>query len=169
MKTRHWAAPLAVLLLTAAAACTSTPPSPSGTPASSSVTATAGPVDKAVRNHHEDEDSVGTATSAPPPNAGMLAALTYVRRWARPAMNHADWYAALRPLVTPGYASLLADTDPAQVPARSTTGPPTPVSSTTAVLVTDVPTDAGAVRVTVVNTAGRWLIATAEPAAETVR
>jgi hypothetical protein len=39
------------------------------------------------------------------------------------------------------------------------------VSSTTATVVADVPTDAGPVRVTASYRDGRWLIATASPAA----
>lgn len=147
-------------VLAAAAGCGSTATAPDDLPAQGA-TVEAFPSADPGDAH---EDGAGTAPSAPPVNAAMLAAHTYVRMWARPALNRDAWYAGVRPLVVSAYAQLLADTDPARVPARVVTGSPQPVSSTTAVLVADVPTDAGAVRVTVVNTAGRWLIASASPA-----
>jgi hypothetical protein len=109
-------------------------------------------------------DGVGAAPSAPPSNAALLTAQTYVRMWARPQLDQSTWYAGVKPLVTAAYGQLLADTDPAHVPAHGITGSPRPVSSNTAVLVADVPTDAGAIRVTVVNDEDRWRVATAGPA-----
>ncbi|MFF5291848.1 hypothetical protein [Paractinoplanes globisporus] len=70
----------------------------------------------------------------------------------------------MRKLVIPPYARLLADTDPASVPAHSVVGPARVLSSTTAVVVAAVATDAGALKVTVVHAGGRWLVATARPA-----
>jgi len=110
------------------------------------------------------DDGIHAAPSAPAANAALYAAQTYIRLWARPALNQHAWYAAIRPWVTPAYGQLLASTDPANVPAHGVTGPPRPVSSTPTVVVADIPTDAGPVRVTVLNTGGRWLVATARPA-----
>ena len=62
------------------------------------------------------------------------------------------------------YAQLLAGTDPANVPARAAIGSPRLVSGDTAVVVADVPTDVGLIRVTVTSTGGRWLIDDARPA-----
>ncbi|MEU7906421.1 hypothetical protein [Actinoplanes sp. NPDC049118] len=123
------------------------------------ITITAGPSE--VDSGNED---IGAAATAPPAAAAMLAVQTYIRLWARPSLARDVWYAGVRTWVTPAYAQLLADTDPAHVPAHDVTGPLLPVSSTTSVLVADVPTDAGLIRVTVVNTAGRWLVSDAEPA-----
>ena len=67
-------------------------------------------------------------------------------------------------MVTPGYARLLADTDPAHIPAHATTGRPRLVSADTAVVVADVPTDGSLIRVTVASIGGRWLIDNARPA-----
>jgi hypothetical protein len=111
----------------------------------------------------EPEDGIGTAPSLPPANAALLAATTYVRLWARPGLDRTTWYHAVRPWVTSRYGQLLADTDPVNVPAHAVTGVPRPVSSTTAVLVADVPTDAGLIRVTATDIGGRWLIASARP------
>lgn len=104
------------------------------------------------------------AISGPRRNAALLAALTYVRLWARPTLGRTAWHTGAKPMVTPAYAQLLADTDPAQVPAHVATGSPRLVSADTAVVVADVPTDAGLIRVTVANTGGRWLIDDARPA-----
>ncbi|GAA3344774.1 hypothetical protein GCM10020358_49360 [Amorphoplanes nipponensis] len=101
--------------------------------------------------------------SGPRRNAALLAALTYVRLWARPTLGRNAWYTGVKPMVTPAYAQLLADTDPAQVPARAATGSPRLVTADTAVVVADVPTDAGLIRVTVASTSGRWLIDNARP------
>lgn len=104
------------------------------------------------------------APSTPAAPAAVAAALAYVTAWARPDLAPNAWYAAVRGLVVPQYARLLADTDPASVPAHTVTGPARVLSSTTAVVVVAVPTDAGTVQVTVLRTGARWLIATARPA-----
>ncbi|WP_052720125.1 hypothetical protein [Actinoplanes rectilineatus] len=111
-----------------------------------------------------------TASGHPAPiggprrNAALLAAVTYIRLWARPTLDRNAWYTGMQPMVTPAYAQLLADTDPAQVPAHAVTGSPRAVSANTAVVVADVPTDAGLIRVTIASTGGRWLIDHARPA-----
>jgi hypothetical protein len=97
-------------------------------------------------------------------NAALLAALTYIRLWARPTLDRNAWYTGVQPMVTPEYAQLLADNDPAHVPAHAVTGRPRAVSANTAVVVADVPTDAGLIRVTITSTGGRWLIDNARPA-----
>lgn len=104
------------------------------------------------------------AVSGPRRNAALLAALTYVRLWARPTLGRNAWYTDVQPMVTPAYAQLLADTDPAHLPAHAATGSPHLVSADTGVVVADVPTDAGLIRVTVASTGGRWLIDNARPA-----
>ncbi|WP_285690004.1 hypothetical protein [Actinoplanes sp. NBRC 103695] len=97
-------------------------------------------------------------------HAALLAALTYVRLWARPTLGDTAWRNALQPIVTPAYARQLAATDPAQIPAHAVTGSPRLVSADTDVVVADVRTDAGLIRVTVTSTGGRWLIDNASPA-----
>jgi hypothetical protein len=96
-----------------------------------------------------------------PPAPATGAALSFVHAWARPGLDQPVWFAGLRRLVTPEYARLLAATDPANVPAHTVTGAPVAQSSTTQALITDVPTDAGIVRVTVIPISGRWLVASA--------
>ena len=104
------------------------------------------------------------AVSGPRRNAALLGARTYVRLWARPTRGREAWHSGVQPMVTPAYAQLLADTDPAQIPAHAATGSPRLVSADAAVVVADVPTDAGLIRVTVASTGGRWLIDNARPA-----
>jgi hypothetical protein len=104
------------------------------------------------------------AVSGPRRSAALLAALTYVRLWPRPTLGHTAWYTGVQLVVKPGYARLLADTDLAHIRAHAATVSPRLVSADTAVVVADVPTDAGLVRVTVANTGCRWLIDNARPA-----
>jgi hypothetical protein len=151
------AAGLAVVLL-AAVGCSS-PDTPEPAPADTAASSVA-PV---AEGDHDHDDGPGAATSAPPAPAAVDAATGYVQAWARPNLDQPAWLAALQPLVLPAYAPLLADTDPANVPATTLTGAPRVVSSTTDTVVVDVPTDTGRIRVTVVAAAGRWLIATAGP------
>jgi len=115
----------------------------------------------------DHDDGPGPAVSVSPPPAALDAASAYVRAWARPQLDRDTWYAGTRHLAAPAYAQLLADTDPANVPAQAVTGPARAVSSTTAVVVADVPTDAGTVRVRLTPIDGRWLVATCAPAQET--
>lgn len=98
------------------------------------------------------------AVKGPRRHAALLAALTYVRSWARPTRGHTAWYTGLQPVVTPAYAQRLAGINLADIPARVVTGSPRLVSADTAVVVADVPTDVGLIRVTVSNAGGRWLI-----------
>jgi hypothetical protein len=115
----------------------------------------------------DHDDGPGTAVSVSPPTAALDAASAYVRAWARPQLDRDTWHAATRHLVTPAYAQLLAETDPANVPAQAVAGPARAVSSTTVVVVADIPTDTGTVRVTLTRIDGRWLVATCAPAQET--
>jgi hypothetical protein len=153
---RTYPAATALLLMLGAAGCTATP-QPQALPRPVPAPSATGPAPA-------DADGVGAAPSSTPEAAAVDAAETYVRLWARPELAEAAWYTALRELTTPGYAVLLADTDPANVPAHTVTGPARVMSSTTAVLVADVVTDTGPIRVTVTHHGNRWLIATAGPA-----
>ncbi|MFI5496592.1 hypothetical protein [Actinoplanes sp. NPDC051859] len=119
----------------------------------------------------------GTPTSSPPVVAGfatpdataVTAALrtadAYVRAWARPDLDSARWLAGVAPYTAPRYRALLSTVDPRHIPARTVTGPPTTVRTEPTVIVADVPTDAGAVRVSCEPVDGRWLVTTVEPVA----
>jgi hypothetical protein len=146
---------LTVILLVAAGCGTSPTPEPAPAIAASSTAH----VDE---GDHDHDDGPGAAASAPPVPAAVDAAVGYVQAWARPNQDQAAWFTALQPLVLPAYAQLLADADPADVPATTLTGAPRVVSSTTDTVVADVPTDTGPIRVTVVNSHDRWLVATVD-------
>ena len=108
----------------------------------------------------DTEDGPNPPVPVLAPGAATDAALRFVQAWARPGLAQPAWFAGVRDLVTPAYARLFASTDPANVPAHLVTGGQTVRSSTSTVLVTDVPTDAGSVRVTLTRVDGRWLVAT---------
>jgi hypothetical protein len=149
----------AALLAMGSAGCTGrdqgTKPGP---PAASSSPA---PVASAEPDLHNDD--IEDVPSAPPAPQALTVADAYVRAWARPDLDAAEWLAAITAYATPQYGELLDTVDPTRVPARRVTGPPVAVSSTTSVVVVEVPTDAGAVRVTCTHVAGRWLVATVDP------
>ncbi len=149
----------AALLTLVVAGCTRHEPTQPPT----SPDATTGPTLAASAEPHLHNDDIEEATNAPPAPQALAVADAYVRAWARPDLDAATWLAATTRYATPQYGELLATVDPTHVPARRVTGPPTAVSSTTVVVVVDVPTDAGAVRVTCTNVAGRWLVATVDP------
>jgi hypothetical protein len=136
---------------------------PHTTPSATTTTSTPNPATEEA----DHDDGPGPAVSVSPPPAALNAATAYVRAWARPQLDRDTWYAGTRHLVTPAYAQLLADTDPANVPAQAVTGAARAVSSTTAVVVADVPTDTGTVRVRLTPSDDRWLVATCAPAQET--
>jgi hypothetical protein len=117
-------------------------------------------------DEHDHDDGPAAAPSAPPDAAALKVARDFTAAWARPDLDQATWYAAVRALTVPGYAQLFADTNPANVPARRVTGVPRPVSSTTEMLVADVPTDTVLLRVTVASHEQRWLVAGAQPVLE---
>jgi hypothetical protein len=157
---------LAIASLAALAGCaprSGAQAEPTNDAARAPLTSAAASVEPEPDRENAGEDGVGTAASARPANAALLAAGTYIRLWARPGLNRSTWYADIRPWATPQYRRLLADTDPGNVPAHTVTGLPRLVSSTTAVLVADVPTDAGPIRVTVTDIGGHWLIASTRP------
>lgn len=152
--------PAAGLIVTLFAAGCSSPDLPESVPSATAASSTAHQVDE---GDHDHDDGPGAASSAPPAPAAVDAAANYVQAWARPNLDQPTWYAVLQPLVLPGYAQLLADTDPASVPATTIIGAPRVVSSTTDTVVVEVPTDADLIRVTVVNSRDRWLVATVAP------
>jgi hypothetical protein len=149
-----------VAVLSAGGCTTATArPAPGGTRAPTSVASGAtapGP----VTTGDVGDDGAGQAASTAPDPAALGVAKTFARAWARPQTPAGAWQAALRPYATTRYAALLSTVDPASVPARTVSGPPVAVSSTTAVVVIDVPTDAGALRVTCVQTDRQWLVDT---------
>ncbi|GII22569.1 hypothetical protein [Planosporangium mesophilum] len=106
----------------------------------------------------DDDGVVGAAPSMPAPPAALSSAQAFARAWARPDLPAGAWLAGVRPYTHPSYFQLLDTVNPANVPARRITGPLVVVSSNTDVVVVEVPTDAGTLRLTCVTVSGQWLV-----------
>jgi len=100
-------------------------------------------------------------TQAPP--AALTAASSWATAWAtHPAgATTEQWLAGLRPFTTPEYLAVLGNTDPANVPATSVTGPPKPVLVSPRSLRVEVPTNALTLLLLVVDYTGNgdWRVA----------
>ena len=121
-------------------------------------------------NPSAGSDDDGVSDDPPTTEADPLAlqtAVAFIRAWAHPELNQQQWLAGISALATPAYRGLLATVDPRSVPAHTITGPAVAVTANTFVVVVDVPTDAGPIRVNCERDAGRWLVATVEPAGRT--
>ncbi|GIH18958.1 hypothetical protein [Rugosimonospora africana] len=150
---------IAPLLL--AAACTAAPSDRSPSPSASDHTVPGGkPGAAAPTTSPGDDDGAFPLASMAATGQAIEVARRFAAAWSRPNLDAQTWLAGVRVYTAPHYAALLASVDPANVPATTVTGPPTPVSSTTVVLVVDVPTDAGTLRVTCDDMAGQWLVVT---------
>ena len=90
------------------------------------------------------------------------AAVRFVTAWARPDATSQVWLASLRPLTTAGFQLTLKTSDPGRVPASRVTGSPRARASSSGQLVS-VPTDAGAVVVSVVRDGEAWKVADVAP------
>ncbi|WP_214368390.1 hypothetical protein [Pseudonocardia sp. H11422] len=93
------------------------------------------------------------------------AALRVAADWADAWVDHPDgitseqWLAGLRPLTTDEYLGVLANVDPANVPAARVTGSPQPVKVAPSSVRVEVPTDALTLIVLVVDTEDGWRVA----------
>ncbi len=104
-------------------------------------------------------DDQDVRVAAPPASQASVIATRFARAWARPDTPPAVWWAEIAPLCEPTFAGTLQTVDPAMIPATTVTGAPTattPSSSTLRVFL--IPTDAGTLTVTVVATAGAWMV-----------
>jgi hypothetical protein len=113
---------------------------------------------------------VDAALPTPPPaatddpaseQAALDAGAAAVTAFARPELTAEQWWSELQPLLTPAATEAYAGTDPAEVPARTVTGPPWRGESESSYLaLTFVPTDAGDYAVLLVRDGGGapWLV-----------
>lgn len=101
-------------------------------------------------------------SSAPPAPEALTAAERWTEAWAHHprGVSNKQWRDALRPYTTPEFLPELRSVDPANVPANKVTGKPKPVDSYQSSLTARVPTDGGAVQVTVVKTGQGWRVST---------
>jgi hypothetical protein len=93
--------------------------------------------------------------------AALDAATAAVTAFARPALDPAQWWTELAPLLSPAAAVAYEGTDPQAVPASAVTGPARPTPSVSGYLSTVlVPTDAGEYAVLLVREGdgSPWLV-----------
>lgn len=100
-------------------------------------------------------------TSSSTPQAGAVA---FVTAWAHPDRAVQQWQAAVRPYATSAFATRLLSVDPGNVPATKVTGPAGPAKVTGQTAAVDVPTDAGAVTVTLQQVGQEWRVSGITPA-----
>jgi hypothetical protein len=131
------------------------------------LTVGAGVVVQALR---DDPAPVGGSAGAPGIPAdtapALGAAVAFTRQWAAvpPGQTAAQWRARLTPLVMPGLAAGLAQTDPAALPGGVPEGKPTVRFFSVSSAMIQVPLSSGrSVLVTVVLSGGRWLVDDVQP------
>lgn len=95
------------------------------------------------------------------PAEAMQVASRWSRAWLRPdpGVTTDEWLDGLRPYTADEYVGVLANIDPANIPATRLTGEPRPVRVSPRSLQVEVPTDALTLRVLVVNTESGWRVA----------
>ncbi|WP_018686313.1 hypothetical protein [Actinokineospora enzanensis] len=101
-----------------------------------------------------------TSRADAPPQA-LDAVTRFAERWVdHPAgITAKDWLDHLRPYTTEEYLAVMADVDPANVPASRVTGPVRAAVSFAKSVEAEVPTDAGTLHVTVIDTGKGWKVA----------
>lgn len=111
----------------------------------------------AATSSRTDQDA---AARADPPTE---VAKKFVAAWARPDEPAASWLATLGPLSTTPFRQSLSGSDPGRVPASKITGAARAELSGNTATIT-VPTDAGALVVSVALEGGQWKVADIAPA-----
>ena len=132
--------------------------------------------DTSPSRKYETQDPVPTSTTkpsppsfsvpqaAPPPAAPNPAGLAVVDAWAHQFVTHPpgtsapQWLDRLRPYTTDEFLAVMADVDPANVPATAVTGTPRAEQSTATSMKVRVPTDAGDIQVLVISTPSNWRV-----------
>lgn len=124
---------------------------PSGVPHDSATpTITAHPARPASSPRPAGSSASSAAPSTIPPDVTDMSELAdqFVSTWADHTLTRADWFTAVRPMITPRLARVLRYTKPGNVPASRVTG--AAVVDPGPPIVADVPTDAGTVHVVIV-------------------
>ena len=98
------------------------------------------------------------------PDRASPQALEVARVWASAWVNHPDgmtaqqWAAGLRPYTTDEFLGVLANVDPANIPASRVTGPATPTRAASKSVEVEVPTDTVRLTILVVDTDAGWKV-----------
>lgn len=156
------AAALLILRTTTAAPVPGAGPPRTVAPATTTTTAAAA----AARPASSDADYIDDdSLYAPDPHTDLAGAAAVADRFARAWTRHtgtdaASWAARLTALATPALAGTLPGIDPAVVPADTLTGPPA-LTATLGGADASIPTDAGALRLTLIEHPDRgWKVDT---------
>jgi hypothetical protein len=72
--------------------------------------------DAAGEKNDKDKDSAATTVEADQRDEVVGAAAAVLDTWSQPALGYDEWWAGLKPLLTPGGREAYSFTDPAQVP-----------------------------------------------------
>ncbi|MGH3436792.1 MAG: hypothetical protein ACRDRN_10030 [Sciscionella sp.] len=121
--------------------------------------------------------ATATATTGPPPTrqsgptevptaaAPAPEALQVAEAWGKAWVHHpagttnAKWLAGLKPYTTDEYLPVMSTVDPANIPATKVTGPAKATHSFTSSVEVTLPTDGGALDITVIKTMSGWRVA----------
>lgn len=101
----------------------------------------------------------------PTPSAASPRALHVARQWAEAWVHHprgisnARWLAGLRPYTTAEFLPVMKSVDPANIPATKVTGSAKPLHSYTSSVEVRLPTNGGALDITVISTPAGWRVA----------
>jgi hypothetical protein len=160
MAKRACAKAFIALAVALAAGCSSGQDTPTGSrPVPTTEAATAEPTTPAATIEPPGRDDHGTTAPAPPASSAATAAAAFAAAWARPSLPAEQWWQTIAPLCETGFAASLRTVDPALVPASRVTGRPVAARAPAdGLAVYTVPTDAGALTVTVAVVDGQWLV-----------
>jgi hypothetical protein len=140
-------------------AATRPPPQPQGSAQRFAGGTSSGPASTSPLPTRLDSPLASPTPAAPDP-----AALSVADAWGRAWVNHPagmtsqQWLAQLRPYTTDEYLPVMASVDPANIPARQVTGPPSAINSYTSSVEVGLPTDGGRLDITVIKTPQGWRV-----------
>lgn len=99
-------------------------------------------------------------TAAKPNPEGLATATNWTKAWANhpKGMTQQQWLAGLKPLTTDEYLPTMATVDLTNIPAKKVTGQAKATKSFTSSMQVTVPTDGGAISVTVIDTPDGWRV-----------
>jgi hypothetical protein len=72
--------------------------------------------DDPAEKNDKDKDSAATTVEADQRDEVVGAASAVLDTWSQPALGYDEWWAGIKPLLTPGGREAYSFTDPAQVP-----------------------------------------------------